>query len=84
MKDAAGWPTDWKPTGAVWEAARAIYYPDLQIPDSDPLKRRLRKLGASPAQLRAIGDVAVTDRVLDGWDKVVRELFPLARNVDWR
>ena len=80
----ASWPTDWKPKGEVWEAAKAIYIPDLQIPDSGPLKRRLRKLGASNAQLREIGDVAVNDRVLDGWDKVVRELFPLARDVDWR
>lgn len=81
---AASWPTDWKPTGAVWEAAKAIYLPDLQIPDSGPLKRRLRKLGVGPKRLRAISDVAVNDRVLDSWDKVVKELFPLARNVDWR
>ena len=80
----ANWPTDWKPKGEVWEAAKAIYIPDLQIPDSGPLKRRLRKLGASNAQLRLISEVAVNDRVLDGWDKVVRELFPLARDVDWR
>ena len=26
---AAGWPTDWKPTGQVWEAAKAIYLPEI-------------------------------------------------------
>lgn len=81
---AAKWPTDWKPTGEVWEAAKAIYLPDLQIPDSGPLKRRLRKLGVSPAKLRTINDVAVNDRVLDSWDKVVKDFFPLARDIDWR
>lgn len=86
MVDWAGasWPTDWKPKGEVWEAAKAIYIPDLQIPDSGPLKRRLKRLGATRAQLARINDVAVNDRVLDAWDKVVRELFPLARDVDWR
>ena len=42
---AAGWPTDWKPTGEIWEAAKAIYLPDLQIPDSGPAQ-------ATPAQAR--------------------------------
>ena len=82
----AGWPTDWKPTGETWEAARAIYIPAVQIPDESAMLRRLRKLGASNAQVsRAKQHVAASERALKRLDAIM-ELFPLVTPewVQWR
>jgi len=75
---AAGWPTSWEPSGAAYDATRALYNPDLQIPDEAALHRRLRKLGASKAQVARIGHPVASEKLLDAWDKADRALFPLA------
>ena len=84
--DKAGWPTDYAPSGDLGDAVRGIYYPDLQLPDETSLVRRLRKLGASPKQLRRISHPEVATTVLDAWDGVARPMFPLASKkwLQWR
>lgn len=74
----AGWPTSWEPTGAAYDATRDLYKPDIQIPDEAALHRRLRKLGATRAQVAKIGHPVASEKLLDAWDKVPRSLFPLA------
>jgi len=79
----ASWPTDWKPTGETWEAVRAIYYPDVQVPDESALRKRLRKLGASSRQRSRTKNVAISERVFDGFQAVLDELFPRV-DIQWR
>lgn len=80
---AAGWPTDWKPTGEVWEAARRIYDPDIQAPDEYDLLARLRKLGAGAKHRSRTKRFGLENRAYDRIDKVLRELFPTV-DIEWR
>ncbi len=79
----AKWPSDWKPTGEAGVASDAMYDPDVQIPDEGALLRRLRKLGASSRQRSRTKNAGISERVLDGYDKVLAELFPKV-DIEWR
>lgn len=79
---AAGWPSDFEPTGAAREASSAMYNPDIQVPDEASLLRRLKKLGASSKQRSRTKSVGRQDAVYDAYDKVLRELFPRV-DIQW-
>ena len=83
---AADWPTDWEPKGDAFTATRALYIPDLQLPDEAALHRRLIKLGASRKVVARMGHPIASERLLDAWDRVPRKLFPLASKewLQWR